>query len=83
MSEASAGVLGAAIMEPARIMPEALTRGVNAEWFVEPSEAAIWTALERMHRERRAIDMLLLASELRTRKTLDDAGGGLLNDGRN
>ena len=75
MSEASTGLIGAAILEPARIIPEALTRGVNAEWFAEPSEAAIWTALERMHRERRAIDMLLLASELRTRKTLDDAGG--------
>lgn len=75
MNEAAVGVLGAALLDPGRVLPVALARGVGAEWFAESSAAAVWEAMEALWKRRSQVDLILVAEEMRRRGSLDAAGG--------
>lgn len=63
------------LLDASRVMPEAVMKGVAADWFDDAAGAAVWEALLALHGRKSAIDMLLVVNELRQMKRLDAVGG--------
>lgn len=72
---AEQGVLASLLLDPPRVFALCEERGVSAEWFHIPAHAAVFTALEALHREKKTADFITLCTHLRDAGTLESSGG--------
>ena len=68
-------VIGACLLEPARVVPNMIHAGVQPDWFNLNPARLIWESLAELHATGHAIDPTLVMDHLRKRNKLDEAGG--------
>jgi replicative DNA helicase len=73
--EAEAGLLGALVLDPLRLMPVAVRHSVTVEWFADFKHQCVWQALEALWNDRRPIDSLTLEEKLKALEIFGQAGG--------
>ena len=74
--EAERGVIGAALLEYATVVPSAIGKyNLSSESFYIPSHRMIWIVIENLHKKNRPIDMLTVQDELHHAGELDRIGG--------
>ena len=73
--EAERGVIGAALMDGARVTSVALGAGLTAEAFWVPSHRTMWEGIVELATGRGTVDTLLLGEWLKARGKLDEVGG--------
>ena len=73
--EAERGVLGAALLDPVRVLDLCQAGGILPESFYLASHQQIYEALAEMLHGNQAIDLLTVSQVLRDRSLLDGVGG--------
>src|SRR5262245_52923957 len=73
--DAERGVLGCALLDPARVLDYCIERQITSESFYTPWHRALYEFLLTMHGEGRAIDLLTVGERLRTLGMMDQVGG--------
>ncbi|MBN1269270.1 MAG: replicative DNA helicase [Kiritimatiellae bacterium] len=73
--EAERGVLGSALLDPARVVDLCLERGVKPEAFYVRSHQALFEVLLGMSQENRPIDLLTLGDRLKALGRIEEVGG--------
>ena len=58
-------LIGAALLEPARVMPLCENRRVTAEWWTLKEAQAVWPIILKQWREKGMVDPVLMAAELK------------------
>jgi replicative DNA helicase len=73
--EAERGVLGAALLEPSRVIDLAVEKGLSQGSFYVPAHRDLFELLGEMVREGKPADILTVCERLRALGKLDDIGG--------
>ncbi len=73
--ETEKGLLGCCLIDGMHTLSMCLSKGITAESFYQIKNRVIFERMTAMLAENKPIDLLVLASELRTSKTLDEIGG--------
>lgn len=74
--ETEQAVIGACLLEPAEVIPQVLERlTASGEAFYELRHREVWLAIEALHREGKAVDLMLVQQRLKDTGKLDQAGG--------
>lgn len=74
--EAERGVIGAALLEYATVVPAAIGKyAITAESFYLPTTRLIWAAIESLNKKNRPIDLLTVMDELRQTGDSEKVGG--------
>ena len=68
-------VIGAALVDPGRVMPMLMHAGTQADWFSLAPARVVWETMEELHRAGSAIDAMIVVNGLRQKGKLDEAGG--------
>jgi replicative DNA helicase len=74
--EAERGLLGAALMEPQRVLGDVVGRiGVSAEDFYSPRNRLLFELLSAMHQKMKTIDLVTVSSIIQKNARLANLGG--------
>ena len=73
--EAEAGLLGAMILDPLRLLPVAVRHDVTADWFHNSGYQYVWQALDQLWKDAKPIDSLTVSEKLKALGNLAAAGG--------
>ncbi len=78
--DAERGILGAALLDPERVLDLCRERGLVLDAFYRQPHQVIYQALTELHDQHRGIDLLVLVEALKARDRLEDIGGPLYLD---
>ena len=67
--------IGAALVDPARVVPMLVHAGTQADWFSLAPARIVWETLEELSRAGSAIDPMIVMNHLRQRGKVDEIGG--------
>lgn len=72
---AERALIGAAMIEPARVIPLCEGAGVESACFLDPAMGKLWAAIDAMWREKLPVDLVLVTERLRAWGQLEAIGG--------
>lgn len=73
--EAEQGVLGCALLAGTQTVDAAREAQLSAAWFYSLPNQLVWTAIEKLDREQKPVDLLSVTQELKDREVLEQVGG--------
>ncbi len=73
--EAERGVLGAALLDPDRVIDLCIENNLGTEAFYTPTHRVLFDLLVKMREQNRAIDLLTMSQRLKDLGLLEQAGG--------